>query len=367
MHRVLSSGLAVAVTVVAVAAGVVVSRTQPDLRPALAQALADVPAATLTANFTDWSQVRGLLGSDVTSRSRAPDQAGMLRRAYDTDLSSVSSLSDSAVAMARPFGWSVLDASWEMFAKSRAGSVTVVSLDRSSNMSAIVGSLRTLGYRSPSANPDNGGVWTGGVGLLARISDTLSPQLGSVAVLSSRHLLVVSDDAAYAERTVRVMTAGSSSLAGSASAVATSVPMYGDAVAVVHRDQRGCQVTSLRAASVQDRRAGALREGRAGGVKPFTGLGFGLRRTGGRVDLQVVMRFGSVADAVGQQRVRSRLLTGQAFGQGGTFDERFTPVTTSVAGVDLVFDLRPRAGNPMLLSDLGTGPLLFADCGGRTG
>ena len=62
-----------------VTAGIAFRDAQDEPRPLLAQALDTVPEATLTANFTDWAQVRDVLGMpDVATGSAADREAFVL-------------------------------------------------------------------------------------------------------------------------------------------------------------------------------------------------------------------------------------------------------------------------------------------------
>lgn len=349
---------------VAVAVGVGFARTQDVPRPLLAQALETVPDVTQTANFTDWTQVRDVLEmSSVTSESSAADRQALLDAAYEQDLSVASSLVGSVDGMVGTFGWSVLDADWEMFAQAREGAVSVLSLRSDVDLEVLARTLGSLGYTAPDEDALAGGVWHGGGDLLAQIAPGLTGGLAEIAVLSDQRLVVTSDDSAYAARTVEAITSGEGTFDELADVAATALPLYGDAVAVVHQLPRACQITSFTTTDAATQSAAAERARQAGGLAPQRGLGFGLRTQGSGLVLEVVLRFASDAQAADQAAVRERLASGDAVGQGGTYDERFAIDDLELRGANLLLRLRPARPQMSLLSDLTSGPLLFTWCG----
>lgn len=355
---------AVAVLAAVVAAGISFARFHDEPRALLAQALETVPDVTLTANFTDWAQVRDVLGMpEISSGSSSADREALVTAAYEEDLSSVSSLVGSVDVMAESYGWSVLDVEWEMFAQSREGAVSVLSLPPGVDVKTLTTTLARLGYSTPANGALDGGIWHGGTDLVPRIDSLLTPGLAEIAVLADRRLVVTSDDAAYAARTVETITSGDGSLGAVADVAATALRLYGDAVAVVHQLPIACQITSFASADEADQSAAAQRAREAGGLARQRALGFGLRAQGSRLVLDVVLRFASEAQAAEQAPVRERLATGDAVGQGGTYDERFVVDDAQVQGTDLLLELRPVTPAMSLLSDLASGPLLFTWCG----
>jgi hypothetical protein len=354
---------AVAVLAVAVAAGVAFARTQEAPRAPLAQALDSVPEGTLTANFTDWAQVRDILEMPDVATGSVADREAFVTAAYEQDLSTASALLGSMDGMADNYGWSVLDARWEIFAQARQGAVSVVALEPSVDLDEVTATLERLGYQAPSTGAQDGGVWHGGGDVVAGIDAELSPALAEVAVLADRRLVVASDDEAYAKATVEVITAGDGAMGGVGDVAATALPLYGDAVAVVHQSWRACDITSFTTADEGDQRDAAQRAEQAGGLVPQRALGFGVRRQSGGLVLDVVLRFATPAEAVDQAQVRGRLLAGEATGQGGTYDERFAVTAQAVEGETVLLELQPVAEQMSLLSDLATGPLLFTWCG----
>ena len=66
-------------------------------------------------------------------------------------------------------------------------------------------------------------------------------------------------------------------------------------------------------------------------------------------------------DAPGDADARAQLASGPAPGQGGDFSDRFTVAAASSQGRTITLDLHPEAGQ-YVLSDLTSGPVLFATC-----
>ena len=91
-------------------------------------------------------------------------------------------------------------------------------------------------------------------------------------------------------------------------------------------------------------------------------LGLGLRLTDDGSALDVAMRFAEPAAANSQEPVRLALAHGEALAQGGSWEERFAGVDAETDGADLVLELGSTDREARLLSDLGTGGLLFASC-----
>ena len=316
-----------------------------------------MPADVETANITDWQDVRTLL--DVEPED--PESLEQLAdRGFSTDLTSVSPLADDAAVMADRYGWSIAATDWEAFGQSREGQAVVVSLG-SVDPADVVSGLERLGYTAPADDLESGGVWSGGSELVSSIAPDLTPLLGHVAVLADDGLVVLSDDPDYAAHTVAVADGEADSLTDDAAVTAVAMQLAGDPVMVLHRGERGCDVTSLRTASRSDRVVAARLVGQGPALVAYDALGFGLR-VGAGSELDVVMRFTDDKDAAVQRPVRLALTTGDALAQGGTWEERFSGVEATLDGRDLVLRLSSDDRAARLLSDLGTGGLLFASC-----
>jgi hypothetical protein len=96
----------------------------------------------------------------------------------------------------------------------------------------------------------------------------------------------------------------------------------------------------------------------AGKVHPMTGFAMASVPGG---DVRVAMAFEDDAAARTDADSRSKLADGPAPGQGGSFGDRFRLGKVVADGRVLTMDLHPVPG-AFVLSDLSTGPLLFATC-----
>ena len=356
---------AAVVLVMAIGSGALIARGSEPLDPPLMRALATLPDATLTANFTDWSQVRETVGdADVSSAAPEPDRRAALDAAYEDDLSAVSGLVGSAPLMVEPFGWSVLDLDWEVFGQAREGAVIVAELGAAVEPEDVTAGLSDLGYREPDTGADNGGVWQGGPDLLARLGDTLTPLLEHIAVLAEERLVVLSDAPDYVERTVDTIGSESGGMGDLVDVAATATPLVGSITAIVHQPPRSCVVTSFDSAAPADQELAAVRITEVGEIRAHQGLGFGIRPSDRGLGLAVSMNFETAVIAAAERDPRSELATGPAIGQGGTYDDRFEVIDADVIGTDLVLLLAPVEDRMTLVSDLASGPLLFAGCDG---
>ena len=362
MRRSLAAAVVLAMAIVS---GALIARGSDELRSPLSRALATLPDVTLTANFTDWHQVRETVGApDVTSAAPEADREAALDAAYEDDLSAVSGLVGSAPVMVEPYGWSVLDLEWEIFGQAREGAVIVAALDDALDPDDVTAGLADVGYAEPDAAADSGGVWEGGPDLLAAFDDTLTPLLEHVAVLADDRLVVLSDAPGYVERTVDTITSESAGMGGLADVAATVAPLDGAITAIVHRPPRACAVTSFDSASLSDRELAAARIAEVGGVRPHEGLGFAIVPSDRRLELVVSMRFETAAIAEAEREPRTDLAKGPAIGQGGTYDERFSVVDSEVQETALVLVMLPIEEQMDLVSDLVSSPLLFTGCDG---
>lgn len=328
------------------------------------RAVASMPAATLRATYTDWSRVRATLdatglGADSSTR----DVGKFLDQAYDADLLSTSAVSASTYAMASLYGFSPLDASWEMYGQARKGAVVAMKLPESADFAGIERNLRTLGYDAPAAGTGAGSVWTGSVDLVAMLDPSLTPVMQNVAVLEEQQVVLFSDNAAYASTAADVVDGSAKSLAESTAA--DLADLAGEPLsAVLLASDFACEALSMATADEEDQATAEELISQAGGVSPLAGLV--MARQADR-SLLVAMSFETSAQAEDNLRPRVDLASGEAVGQGGLFADRFDIKTATQTDESVVLDLRPvgsarERAESTLLSDLSQGPVLFATC-----
>ncbi len=340
-----------AVALVAAAVVVGVRWWHAAHRTRLEQATAYAPADAERLSWTDWSAVRRHVGARLDGDSSEAELQSMLDAGYDADLTSASALVQSAPVLQKSFGFSPATADWELFSQSRKGAVVIIGLPDGTDFDAIGRRLSADGFARPSTDA---GVWLGGSELLPQIGSALTPELQYVALDPDDHLVLTSDDAAYLEKVVDGL--GDHRLPG---ALRSVVAASGDPLsALVYDGDYTCSALAMSGADADDEASGEQLVQEAGGVDPVTGFAMSAQ-PGGHV--RVVLGFANRDQARRNADARATLATGPAPGQGGDFADRFS-LASATADDDLVtLDLRPTKGSSVL-SDLSSGPVLFATC-----
>ena len=305
-------------------------------RSALVQAMALAPADTQRYLWTDWTAVRAAVAeSDLTE---------LLEAAYVADLSSASALVDSADALEDSLGFSPASVAWELSAEAERGSVTVVDLG-SKDESGVERALERSGYVR------DGGIWDG---TAVQAGLGVSPQFSYVAVHEGR--VYAGDDRGYlADR-----------LAGGGDPddhVAAAASALGDPLsAVLFGGDYACSALAMSGADDADRAAGEELIAQAGGVSPLTAFAMGVDSSApGRSVVLVALGFEDHDQAVRDADARAALASGPAPGQGGSFRDRFELGEVKASDDLVTMRLRPAEG-AYVVSDLSSGPVLFASC-----
>ena len=186
--------------------------------------------------------------------------------------------------------------------------------------------------------------------------------LDDAAVLPARpgfDLVVTSDTDSFLAQVVDHLGAGS---------VARPIGQVADAVdeplsAEIYDGDYTCSKLAMGQADPTDEAQGQQLIAEAGKVNPV--LGFAMAReptsAGKAGDVRVALAFADHGQAGVNATTRAKLASGDAPGQGGSFTDRFRLGQVAAHGQVVTMDLRPRDGSPVL-SDLSTGPLLFATC-----
>ena len=342
-------GAAVLLLVAAVAAGLLWWRAQPSGELERATALAPADAERLT--WTDWRGVRAELDADLDETSSPGELTALLDAGYEADLTSTSALLGSAEAMQAEYGVSPATLDWELFSQSAAGAVVLMRLADGTDLDALRDTLEGLGYQRPE---DDDGVWVGGADLLAATAPGLTPQLQHLAVVDDERLLVASDATDYLAEVVDDLGAGAPDALTPVVEAAGEAPL----TAVVYDSAYVCGQLAMGQADQADQRQAEQLLAEAGEVNPLTGF-LMAELPGG--DLRVAMSFESEDQARANADSRGALLRGPAPGQGGSFADRFTVEEVVADGTVVRADLTPVEGE-YVLSDLSSGPVLFASC-----
>ncbi len=346
-------GAVVALLLIAVA--VVVWQQSQGPQSRIDAALATMPDDVQIASFTDWRAARDNI-ADVSSDSTVHERADFFDAAYERDFSTLSLLATYEDAMTRTYGWSVLDLEWEMYGQGREGAVAVLKVPDGFDYAEADATLTELGYPEPGDD----GVRAGGPDLMAAIEPGLTPQLGYLVLLPDEHLIIASDNAAYAAWTATIAEGDADSLYDSDDVTAMSDVLGESAVAtVVSIGPRACIVSGFGDAAPAERKLARQRISDVGGINPLTVQALA---TDTRGRLAVVMGFESSDQADQDVIARQELATGEAPDQGGTFEERFTVTKAEVADETVLLQLTPTSDDAQLLSDFNRGGLLFASC-----
>jgi hypothetical protein len=334
-----------------VVAGLVAFRALDRGTP-LQQALDLVPAGTSRAAWTDWAGVRAELGSDVDGGSSAEAVDAFLADAFARDLSSMSALGTSAGVVQEQLGFSPATLEWELLAQSGDGAVEVMGVGDDVDLDDLATRLRDLGWAEPE---ESDGVWVGGPDVLSEVGSMLTPELQHFALLGDRGIVLASDQAPFLEQVLEVVH-GDAEAAGELADLAGSLeePL----AAAVYDGAYACEELAMSQADEDAQAEADQLVAAAGGVHPLTGFAMGLRRGG---DVRAVLQVEDADDAAGDAEARARLAAGPAPGQGGDFGDRFSVAQAGSDGREITLELRPAEGE-YVLSDLTSGPVLFATC-----
>ena len=320
-------------------------------RTSFAWAVAHAPSGTQRLSWTDWAAVRAQEHADLTAGSPVPDLRHFLTRAFDDDLSSTSALVGSAPVLQQRFGFSPANADWELFSQSDQGAVVMLHVP-SGDLGAVPDHLRGLGYRGPAAA---GGVWAGGPDLVSRISADLTPELSYVAVDGDDSLVLASDSSAYLSLALKAVHGDGARVTGLGTVVADAGEPLSSAV---YSGDYACAALAMAHAGAADQAEGRRLVAAAGEVNPYTAFAMSDEPDG---SVRVALDFEDSDQARTNADSRAVLARGPAPGQGGSFSDRFRVDSVTAHGSLVVLRLAPRAG-AFVVSDLSTGPLLFATC-----
>jgi hypothetical protein len=338
-----------AVAVVAlVAAGVAwwLARPGTDLERAVSWA----PAASERLTWTDWSGIRNELGVDLDAGSSVAGVQAFLDEGYERDLTSTSALLSSAAVMQQEYGVSPATLDWELLSQSEEGAVVLMGLAEGTDVDALADGFEDLGYQRPTSET---GVWKGGPELLARIGGSdLTPELQYLALDADRDLLLASDRAGFLEDTLDEDGDGPAS-------VGDVVEASGEPLsAAIYTGANACSALAMGTADAGDQAQADRLVEEAGEVNPVTGFALAAEPDG---SIRVVLSFETEQQARANADSRSVLARGPAPGQGGDFSDRFTVDEVSAEGTVVTLDLDPVEG-AYVMSDLSSGPVLFATC-----
>lgn len=322
-----------------------------DTRSSLTAALDTLPADTLVAGFTDWSQIRRQL--DLGSASTAAARAALTDDASLRDLSTRSVIGPYTEEVHDAYGWSAADLEWEVYGQARDGAVMAARLDGSVSFASVRSRLTSLGYS------EDDGVWT--VPEDAEVSDELASTLGAIALVPRERLIIAADRPAYVLTVLETVDRTAPSLLSVRSAADVAGELVGADSALLQSGPFACEATSVEGqeADVQAQARAALQ--RAGGtVAPlFAGRALDAG-TSTSERMRFALTFGSPAIAARQLEVRTALTTGPFIGRSGRLEDSLALRTSGVRGSTVALGFQHDPDSVAFMA--GNGPLLFAGC-----
>ncbi len=346
--------LGILVVVTALLAGVAVvglrwwaDRDRTDLQRAMALA----PGDGERFSWTDWAGVRAELGVDLDADSPSEQVTDLMDAAYSADLSSTSALPQSAQVLHVQFGFSPASVDWELFSQSAAGAVVLLHLPEDTDWDRIRTRITNLGYTAPG---EDDGVWEGGSDVLARIGSSITPEVGYIALDEEDSLVLTSDTPGYLAEVVGGSIDGASVADLDDVVEASGAPLS----AAIYTGDLACGALAMGQADPEDQAQGEQLVREAGKVNAFTGFAMSVQP--GR-DLRVALSFETDEQARTNADTRAILAAGPAPGQGGSFSDRFALGAVRADGKVVTMALEPVEGT-YVISDLSTGPVLFATC-----
>ena len=350
MRTWMTVALVAAVALAVIVGGVLWWRSAQQTELQHAVSLAPPDSERLT--WTDWRAVRDELGADLSADSSTENLTAFLDEGFETDLTSTSALLQSATVLHERYGVSPASVEWELFSQSEGGASVMLRLPESADFDDLGDTLEELGYTRPS---EDTGVWKGGPTVLARIAPDLTPELQYVALDADERLVVTSDTEGYLEQAMEAVAGEGDELERFDDVVeASGEPLS----AAVYDGPVACQALAMSAADPADQAQADELIRAAGEVNPVTGFAMSVQPGGG---VRVVLSFENDDQARTNADTRSVLASGPAPGQGGEFGDRFTVDSVTAEGSLVTFDLDPQDGE-YVLSDLSSGPVLFATC-----
>ena len=183
----------------------------------------------------------------------------------------------------------------------------------------------------------------------------LTPELSYVAVDSDDSLVLASDSAAYLSVALQAVHGDGPRATGLGAVVDDAGEPLSSAV---YTGDYACGALAMAHAGAADQAEGRRLLAAAGEVNPYSAFAMSDEPDG---SVRVAFAFESSDVARTNADTRAALAQGPAPGQGGSFADRFAVDAVTADGSLVVLRLTPRAG-AYVLSDLSTGPVLFATC-----
>jgi hypothetical protein len=347
------AGLVGVVALAAAVAVVVVVRWDggPDSRVAAAVALA--PAGSERLTWTDWAAVRDELDTEVGADAPAAEMEEFLDKGFEADLTPMSALVDSAPALHASYGVSPANLDWELLAQGPEGQLILMGLPESVALDDLRSTLDELGYTPPE---DEGGIWHADAQALAAIG-TVTPELANLRIDAEERVLAAADEGAYLDGwdDDRRGTGRDDGIDDVVAAYDDDTPAL---AAAIYSGDQVCSALAMSQADDADQAQARQLLDEAGEIHPVRGFTMAALADG---TVEAVLAFETEEQARTDADTRAALAAGPAPGQGGSFADRFAVDRVTADDRLVTLSLEPVDG-AYVLSDLTSGPVLFATC-----
>jgi hypothetical protein len=345
------AGVLIAVAVVASGVVVLLTGGEDDVdRATLAGALRLAPGDTQRFSWTDWAGVRRAVDLDLSQSSPGSAVEDLLDRGFEADLTPSSALGSSAAVMQQRLGFSPATLDWELFSQGAGSASLTMRASASVDFDFVEAQLLETGYAEPA---EADGAWFSDP-LTDDITSQVTPVLIYVALDREQRMIFASDTDVGVAAAVAAAEDASSEVLTDDVVAAVGDPLS----ASLYTGEQVCNALALARADATDVEQGQALIAAAGPVNPLLGFAIGAYADGG---VRVVMALETAEQARTNAETRAVLATGPAPGQGGEFADRFTLESATASGELVVLELEPQPG-AYVLSDLSSGPLLFATC-----
>lgn len=375
--RLTRMALPLAVIIGALLVGWTASRVTPDPRNALLVASQYLPPSTTSASFTDWSAIRAALdgyaldpaeggepgsADDPDAEGESESESFMLA-ASATDLSYQSLLESTTPEMQEWLGFSPLTIEWEMYARSGAAAagkiIVVMGLGTANSAADVADTLQRIGYQRTD------GVWQIGINDFAKQTLELPTVLRNIAIRADEGIVVASESPQAIRDTLARVDDDARSLADVRSVRSIFETLRGAISATVMNTDEACAMSSMTNISGEEEARADAVLAPLGTLEAIERLGLGLYVGADARDearLRYAMTFDSGEQARDQRRIRGQLATGAIIGRLSSIEDFMRLDDARTAGPTAVLDFVVEDLEDSPLTQIGTGPMLFAAC-----
>lgn len=299
-----------------------------------------LPPSTLRVTWTDWQALH----------EEYDDADDFVAAVTDADLASASPTVAIAGSLQETFGWSPVDAEWEILGQGREGMVLVLKLAEDTDFGAIADRYEAAGFTRR-----DDGILEGGPDVLARAGGPGDPVLQHIGFVEDERLLVMSDEVDYLAQAMPVARGDKDGLDLDDLAGAVDEPL----AAVGFAEDVACEELALSVADDGAQARAAQLIAGAGGISPLTGYLVALEP-----DQRMSMVFLFETEEQAEKNLASRrtLAAGEDPAQGVAYPDLFRVSDGEADGRRVVLRMEDVARDGYPLTYTTQGPVLLASC-----